>query len=147
MGGATNIRSFLDRFGPRGLDVRLAGLCDAAEEVDFRRGLEQAGLGSDLTPADMELLGFYVCVPDLEGELIRALGVVAVEHVIDSEGETGSWRTFQRQPAQRTRKAEDQLRRFMGTRSGRKMQYAPLLVNALDLAQVPRPLDLVLAHV
>ena len=32
MGGATNIRSFLDLFGPSGLDVTLAGLCDAGEE-------------------------------------------------------------------------------------------------------------------
>jgi hypothetical protein len=34
----------------------------------------------------------------------------------------------------------------MGTRSGRKSQYARLLVGALDLTQVPRPLDGVLAH-
>jgi hypothetical protein len=32
MGGATNIGRFLDLLGPRGLDVRLAGLCDHAEE-------------------------------------------------------------------------------------------------------------------
>ena len=32
LGGATNIGHFLDLFGPRGLGVRLAGLCDAAEE-------------------------------------------------------------------------------------------------------------------
>src|SRR4051812_34809541 len=57
MGGATNIRSFLDLFGPQGLDVRLAGLCDAGEEGDFRRGLERAGLGSNLGGADMEALG------------------------------------------------------------------------------------------
>ena len=35
----------------------------------------------------------------------------------------------------------------MGTRSGRKIQYASWLVDALDLTQVPRPLDGVLAHV
>jgi hypothetical protein len=35
----------------------------------------------------------------------------------------------------------------MGTRGGRKIRYAPLLVGALDLAHVPRPLDGVLAHV
>jgi hypothetical protein len=29
----------------------------------------------------------------------------------------------------------------------RKIRYARLLVDALDLAQVPRPLDRVLAHV
>jgi hypothetical protein len=64
MGGATNIRSFLDLFGPQGLDVRLAGLCDAAEEGEFRHGVERAGLGSNLSRADMEALGFYVCVAD-----------------------------------------------------------------------------------
>lgn len=42
MGGATNIDRFLDLFGPRGRDVRLAGLCDAAEEGYFRRALERA---------------------------------------------------------------------------------------------------------
>jgi hypothetical protein len=42
---------------------------------------------------------------------------------------------------------EAQLWRFIGTRSGRKINYARLLVDALDLTRVPRPLDLVLAHV
>jgi len=95
MGGATNIGSFLDLFGPQGFDVRLAGLCDAAEEGDFRRGLERAGLGSNLTRADMERLGFYVCVADLEDELIRSLGAASVEQIVDTQGELGSFRTFQ----------------------------------------------------
>src|SRR5512132_584956 len=56
MGGAQAIGSFLDRFGPQGLGVRLAGLCDAGEEREFRRALERAGLGSDLTRADREAL-------------------------------------------------------------------------------------------
>jgi hypothetical protein len=86
MGGSKNIGSFLDRFGPAGLDLRLAGLCDAGEERDFQRGLERAGLGSNLTRADMEGLGFYVCVEDLEDELIRALGAATVEAVIDAQG-------------------------------------------------------------
>ena len=42
MGGATNIGAFAGLFGPRGLGVRLAGLCDEAEEPDFRRGLAHA---------------------------------------------------------------------------------------------------------
>jgi hypothetical protein len=145
MGGAGNIGTFLDMFGPRGLDLRLAGLCDETEEPDFRRGLERAGLRSDLTRVDMERLGFFVCVADLEDELIRALGVAAVERVIDEQGELESFRTFQRQPAWRGRTREQQLRRFFGTHSGRKARSAPLLVDALDLAKVPRPLDGVLA--
>ena len=44
IGGAQSIGRFLHRFGPHGLDVKLAGLCDAGEEGDFRRGLERAGL-------------------------------------------------------------------------------------------------------
>jgi hypothetical protein len=55
----------------------LAGLCDAAEEGYFRRALARAGVGSPLSRADMEALGFYVCGADLEEELIRALGVLA----------------------------------------------------------------------
>jgi len=147
IGGTKNIRTFLDRFGPQGLDVKLAGLCDAAEEGDFQRALERAGLGSKLTRAEMERLGFYVCVEDLEDELIRSLGAVAVEKVLDAQGDLVSFRSFQRQPAWRGRTIEDQLRRFFGTQGGRKIQSAAVLVDALDLTQVPRPLDLVLAHV
>ena len=147
MGGATNIRSFLELFGPQGLDVRLAGLCDAAEEGEFRHGVERAGLGSNLTRADMEALGFYVCVADLEDELIRALGVASVEEILDAQGELGSFRTFQRQPAWQGRGTKEQLRRFMGSGAGRKIRYARLLVDALHLTRVPRPLERVLAHV
>ncbi|MFN2589257.1 MAG: TOPRIM nucleotidyl transferase/hydrolase domain-containing protein [Actinomycetota bacterium] len=147
MGGATNIRKFLERFGPHGMGVTVAGLCDAAEEHDFRRAMERAGFGSNLTRAEMAGLGFHVCVQDLEDELIRSLGPAAVERIIEEQGELGPFRTFQRQPAQRGRTVERQLRRFMGTRSGRKFVYASLLVNALDLANVPVPLDGVLEHV
>src|SRR6266498_5629461 len=147
IGGAKNIGRLLDLFGPHGFDVRLAGLCDAAEEGDFQRGLERAGLGSNLTRAGMERLGFYVCVADLEDELIRSLGADAVQQVVDARGELESFRTFQKQPAWRGRTSEEQLRRFFGTHSGRKIQAAPQLVDALDLTQVPRPLKGVLAHV
>jgi len=147
IGGSKAIGRFLELFGPRGFDVRLAGLCDAGEEGDFRRGLARAGLGADLTRAEMEALGFHVCVADLEDELIRALGATCVEHVLDNNGDLRSFRTLQQQPAQQGRTVEAQLRRFMGTRGGRKIQYASLLVEALDLAGVPRPLDAVLASI
>jgi hypothetical protein len=109
--------------------------------------MEGAGLGNGLTRAGMESLGFYVCERDLEDELIRALGVPAVERVIAEQGELASFRTLQHQPAQRAATTEQQLHRFMGTRSGRKARYARALVDALDLTRVPRPLAGVLAHV
>ena len=145
MGGAHAIGGFLERL--HASDVRLAGLCDAAEEGHFRRALERAGLGTDLSRDDMEAFGFFVCVADLEDELIRSLGPVAVEHVIESQGELGSFRTFQKQPAWRGRAIEEQLRRFIGTHSGRKIQSAALLAGAPDLTRVPRPLDRLLAYV
>ena len=147
IGGAQAIGHFLNLFGPRGLDVRLAGICDAGEEGNFRRGLERAGLGSRLTRLDMEQLGFFVCSADLEDELIRALGAVSVEQIVDAQGDLGSFRTLQRQPEWRGRTTEQQLRRFMGSGSGRKIRYARLLVDALDPTRVPRPLDRALAHV
>jgi hypothetical protein len=146
MGGATNIRRFLEVYGPQGFDIRLAGLYDAGEEGDFKRALERAGFGSDLTRADMERLGFYACQADLEEELIRALGIEGVEGVIEAQDELPSLRSLQNQPAWRGRNAEAQLRRFFGSKGSRKSRFGALLVEALDLSQVPRPLDRVLAH-
>ncbi len=98
IGGSKNITTYLEWLGPRGLGLRLAGLCDEAQERDFQRGLERAGFGSDLRRVDFERLGFFVCVADLEDELIRSLGAAAVERVIDAGGELASYRTFQKQP-------------------------------------------------
>ena len=95
----------------------------------------------------MERLGFYICDADLEDELIRALGPLCVERVVDAQGELGSFRTLQKQPAWHGRPHEKQLRRFMGSGGRRKIRYARLLVEALDLERVPRPLDRVLAQV
>ena len=143
IGGAQALGRFLRRFG----DLRVAGLCDAGEEDVFLRGLERAGLGSSLTRARMAQLGFHVCVEDLEDELIRALGVDAVEAVLEANGDVDAFRTFQKQPAWRGRRVDVQLRRFMGSADRRKLRYARLLVEALELDSVPRPLDGVLAHV
>lgn len=144
IGGAHAIGAALERYGPSGLGLKLAGLCDAGEEHAFRRGLERAGLGTNLDRAGMEALGFYVCDTDLEHELVRALGVETVLRIVDEQRELSSFRTFQKQPAKRELDIEEQLWRFMWNR---KIRYATLLVEALDLDRVPRALDGVLAHV
>ncbi|CAM5675779.1 hypothetical protein GCM10010329_41690 [Streptomyces spiroverticillatus] len=147
MGGATSIGRFLALLGPQGLGLRLSGLCDAAEAGYFRRALERAGLGSPATYEELERLGFYVCDADLEDELIRAIGFGGVEQVASEQGDLRSLRTFRNQPAQRPRTTRQQLRRFIGTTSGRKESYARAMVDALDLDHVPRPLGGLLAHV
>ena len=146
IGGATNIARFVQTLGPRGLDLLLAGLYDAGEERHFQRSLEQAGLGTRLSRAHTQALGFFVCDADLEDELIRALGTSGVERVLDAQGELESFRRFQQQPDQRGRDSHAQLRRFMGTRAGRKIRYGALLVDAIELDRVPPALRSVLAH-
>jgi len=127
MGGAQAIGASLERF--RGL--RVAGLCDAGEEPQFRRAFERAGMAP----------GFYVCEPDLEAELIRALGADRVLEVVEAHGDLAPFRTLQKQVEWRGRPVEEQLRRFMGSGGSRKTRYARYLVEALEPDQVPRPLD------
>lgn len=146
LGGATNIGKFLEVVGPPGLNLGVAGLCDAGEERFFRRALERVGLGAGVSRARMEQLGFYVCVDDLEHELIRHLGVDAVVRVVEEQGDLRSFRTLQRQPAQRSWTVEQHLRRFMGSIGGRKARYASALVAALGETPAPRPLEQLLEH-
>jgi hypothetical protein len=148
MGGITRLGHHLAVYGPAARDVALAGLYDAGEERVVRRALARAGLGAGLSRPEVASSGFFVCVDDLEDELIRSLGGDAVEAVIEAAGELAPLRTMQRQPAQRERSRAAQLRRFMGTRSGRKIRYGTLLVDAaVDRKCVPAPLDAVLDRV
>jgi hypothetical protein len=67
-----------------------------------------------------------------------------VVQLIEAQGELRSFRTYQKQPSHQGKTAEEQLWGFMWNR---KIRYGALLVDALDLTEVPRPLDRVLAHV
>lgn len=142
MGGATSVVHAVRRWGPAG--ARLAGLCDVREAPHYVRALRAAGYGDELAVDDLPALGFGICVADLEDELIRSLGAAAVIDVLAAEGELRAFRTLQRQPAQRDRPIEAQLRRFLGTRSGRKASAARALAGALDLSRIPAPLRVVL---
>ncbi|MFJ7126133.1 TOPRIM nucleotidyl transferase/hydrolase domain-containing protein [Streptomyces sp. NPDC098101] len=132
MGGAMNIARYAALLGPPGLGLRLTGLCDEGERGFYDRGLKRAGA----PPGD-----FFVCVADLEDELIRALGPERVEEIIRTEGDLRPWQTFLNQPAQDGRSRQRQLRRFLGTKKGRKIRYGHLLAEALDTGRVPGPLD------
>jgi hypothetical protein len=147
VGGVHGVTRYLMKFGPEGAGVRLAGLCDVAEEDIVRRALAAANVGSPRSRAGLERLGFHVCVQDLEEELIRAVGVALAEELFDAQGDLGPFRRMQRQPAWRGKKEEAQMRRFLGAGSQRKLRYARLLVDVVDLSRMPRPLDAVLAGV
>jgi hypothetical protein len=134
MGGFGNLPRFLARYR----SLRLSGLYDAGEEKHFL-----SALGCD-DRVKLERLGFYACTRDLEDELTRALGPDGMERVLAEQHELRAFRTYQKQPAHRGRPVEEQLHGFMWNR---KQRYAVLLVEALDLERIPRPLDRVLAYI
>jgi hypothetical protein len=132
MGGYGNLPRVLAQYS----DLRLAGLYDVGEERHFLRALQCDDRD------ELERTGFYACTRDLEDELTRAVGPDGMERVLGEQGELRAFRTYQKQPAHRARPLEEQLHGFMWNR---KQRYAVLLVEALDLERVPRPLDRVLA--
>ena len=134
MGGYGNLPRLLGEYR----DVRLAGLYDVGEESYFLRALRCDDRD------ELERVGFFACTRDLEDELTRAVGPSGMKRVLAEQGELRAFRTYQKQPAHRARPLEEQLHGFMWNR---KQRYAVLLVDALDLDRVPRPLDRVLAHV
>ncbi|HKA27424.1 MAG TPA: TOPRIM nucleotidyl transferase/hydrolase domain-containing protein [Gaiellaceae bacterium] len=134
MGGYGNLPRLLATYG----DVRLAGLYDIGEERHFLRAL------GCRDRRELERAGFYACSRDLEDELTRAVGPAGMERVLAEQGELRAFRTYQKQPAHRAEPLEEQLYGFMWNR---KQRYAVLLVEALDLEQIPRPLDRVLARI
>ncbi len=125
IGGAQAIRRAAEQYDGE----RVVGLCDAGEERWFRRVLGGAT---------------YVCVENLEDELIRALGAGRVEEVVAGEGDLETFRNFQNQPAWRGRSTESQLLRWMHN-GDRHHRYPPLLVAALESERIPAPLAGVLA--
>jgi hypothetical protein len=131
VGGAQAIERTLRGLG----DVPLAGLYDLAEERAVMRGLERAGRGAE---------GFFACDPDLEGELVRALGPERMLELVEARGQLGTFTTYRKQPAQRAKPLEAQLHGWL---HNWKIRYAAPLVEALDLDRSPQPLEQVLAHV
>jgi OLD-like protein len=125
IGGAQAIRrAFAEHAGER-----VVGLCDAPEERWFRRVLGDAT---------------FVCVENLEDELIRALGAERVEMVVAAQGDLETFRNFQNQPAWRGRSTESQLLRWMHN-GDRHHRYPPLLIDPLEPERIPQPLAGVLA--
>lgn len=137
MGGAMSVGRYAGLLGPPGLGLRLTGLCDEGEQGFYERGL---------TRAKAPLRDIYVCAADLEDEFIRALGTAGVEEILRAEGDFRAWQTFQHQPAQHGRPRHQQVRRFLGTKKGRKIRYGRLLAEALSPDRTPPPLDGLLAR-
>lgn len=144
--GSGGLETFLGILGPRGLGLRLSGLCDLDSEDDWMRRLEKAKVGAASDRDTMEGLGFFVCQVDLEDELLRAIGVDEALAVVDHRGDREAFDRDAQQPANRGASLHEQLLGFLGRR-GRKVTYAPEFVDRLDASKIPQPLLGALQHV
>lgn len=145
MGGIHAIDRFLAQHNGSTHHAHLAGLYDLGEARVVSEALRRAEYSPTESRADLERLGFFACVADLEEEIIRAMGTEHVEVVIADQAELGAFRKLQKQPEWRHQPVEAQLRRFMGSGATRKIRYASLLINAMDLDRIPAPILQVLA--
>lgn len=57
---------------------------------------------------------------------------------MQAQGDLASLRALQGQPAWRQQSFDAQMHRFLGAGARRKLRYARLLVDALDLDRMPR---------
>ena len=145
MGGVTNLHHHLAALARHPERRRVVGLFDVGEIAYVRRAVAGAGLGR--ADAELASLGFFACDPDLEGELIRALGSTRMEELLAEHGELARFRSFQQQPAQRAKAVDAQLRRFMGTHRGRKARFAPIMVRELEESRIPVALAALVAAI
>ncbi|MCH6230052.1 ATP-dependent endonuclease [Microbacterium sp. CFH 31415] len=137
-GGAQGIGRMLRTLAVRHPGVTVAGVNDVAESAVVRHALAAAGL---LEPgADAASAGFFSCVDDLEDELLRGVGLDHVEDCLAAQSDLASFRRMQQQPQWRDQDLHAQLRRWLAGGARRKLRYARILVEAMPLERMPRPL-------
>ena len=115
--------------------------------VEVEGGLTEAEceqVGFAIARSPLVKTAFFACDPDLEGELVRALGTDRMLALVEERGQLHAFRVYQKQPDKRGRPLEAQLHGWL---HNWKVRYAAALVDALELERVPPPLDGVLARV
>ena len=77
--GSGAFKRLVDMLGENGYGIPTFGLCDRDAEREWAKAL-------DITPPDLRAAGYYVCNPDLEAEVVSALGVERFIDMVLSEG-------------------------------------------------------------
>lgn len=144
MGGITNVGAHLRALDVSGrADLPVLGMCDAGETRFVVGALERSGhrLGD---AEDLSRAGFFVCVSDLEDELLRAVGTERAMAALERHGLADRVAALRQQPAWRGRPLHDQLHRFAGVASRRKALFATAMTAELAPEELPDPLRLLL---
>jgi hypothetical protein len=145
--GAHAISRFLRELAAEEPGANLAGLYDEGEEGVIRRALERAGYGPNLDRTQLEAVGFFACITDLEDELIRAVSEADLSRLIELAGDAQPWRKFRNQHAWHGRPVHQQFHRFIRSVSERNSRYIRAIVETADPSVLPRPLRLLLDYV
>ena len=133
IGGAGNFGRAIPEATAQG--HRVGGLYDEKEER-FVAGALNRQEGEDLTRQ-----GFFACRPDLEMELVRAVGAAEMTPLLEANGDLKTFRNFQDQPKYRDAEALDQVRHFIAASGARKAKYAAIMAEAVPFESVPEPLE------
>lgn len=144
--GATNVGRALKEIRQVRSDADVVGLCDA----NGTRAAQQALVDDGLPVADasdLPIYGFFVCEPDLEAELVAALGAQRAREVFDGSGLGSKFDALRTQSTWADEPLAEQLHRFMTATSGRRENAAAALASALDESRVPESLALLLDRI
>lgn len=141
--GSTNIGRIIKEIRQIRSDADVVGLCDASDTRAAEKALTEDGLPvSDAT--DLPMYGFFVCEPDLEGEIIHALGPDAAREALISGGLGSKFDALRVQPEWADKPLAEQVHRFATAPSGRKENATAVLADALDLDALPDALSMLL---
>jgi hypothetical protein len=137
--GAHAISRFLRQLAAEEPGAKLAGLYDEGEEEVIRAALERAGYGPNLDRSQLEGVGFFACIADLEDELIRAASETDLSRLVELEGDAQPWRTFRNQHAWHGRPVDQQFRRFIRSLSERNSRLVMGRIGAEPAGDIASP--------
>jgi hypothetical protein len=137
---------YLALFGPNGLDLRLLGLVDADHEQTWSQALTKAGVPVAARGA-LNAAGVQVCDPDLEGELVVAIGTHRIAELLADEAQTVRYQTWVAQKGLLQDPLERQQAAWIGRSSASKVFWAPVLAENTPLDNIPAPLCALLTDV
>jgi hypothetical protein len=92
--------------------------------------------------AGLNGLGFQVCDPDLEAELLAALSTTEVEQLLDQDGALAQFTAFCALPQNAGSPAAELQLAFV---KKDKIRWAPLLATAIAPGEMPAPVSAILA--
>ena len=134
LAGADLFRAMRRALGEDGLGLRVLGLCDADREAKWARVV--AGESWDGQRESLQSAGVYVLDPDIEAELLEAIGEPEVEGLLNREGYGADLARFRSQPDKQILAPSDALLAYL-RHSPNKTVLPPLMASTVRREDIP----------